>query len=109
LKIGISGVAVGAGVSVMVGEGNGVEVAVNVGKGAWLNVESANIGVSVVVCVVAHVVRINRNTKKSFEADCFMARDYSIAMSFILVNYKFFIKRSSWANKILLWFERNTK
>ena len=82
------GVAVGSGVSVIVGEGKGVEAmliaggSVNMGEGDSISVDSMNGG------WVAHAERLSRNNpSKHFCKVFFMGDDYSITMD--IVFYKF--------------------
>ena len=82
------GVAVGMGVSVIVGEGKGVEVmliaggSVNIGDGGDITSKSMDGG------LVAHAERPSRNNNsKHFCKVLFMGDDYSITIELCSVNF----------------------
>jgi 1,4-dihydroxy-2-naphthoyl-CoA synthase len=82
------GVAVGAGVSVFVGDGKGVDTmliaggSVNIGEGDNIAGDSIDGG------WVAHAERLNRNIpSKHFCKVFFMGRDYSITMDVVFYEF----------------------
>jgi len=90
---GIPGVAVGTGVSVIVGEGKGVEVmliaggSVNIGDGGDITGDSVDGG------LIAHAERLSKNNNgKQFCKVFFMGDDYSITMD--IMFHKFLLDQN---------------
>ena len=85
---GILGVAVGTGVSVIVGNGKGVEAkllaggSVNIGEGGNITGEAVD------GRLVAHAERLSRNKQsKHFCKVFFMGNDYSITMDIVFHEF----------------------